>query len=109
MKYRDAQQAASAAYHREKGTVKKPAAPKYAAPKAAAAAPAYARAKLSGALHSCAGLSEDPCEVAPNCYWQPKAQRCMTRSGKGVVGMFQAPERKAMLAAIRGQTGGRRR
>jgi hypothetical protein len=59
------------------------------------------RAKLSGAMHSCAGLPQDPCEVAPNCFWQPKAKRCMTKSGKGAVATFDNPTRNALLAQIR--------
>lgn len=65
------------------------------------------RAKLSPAYHSCAGLTQDPCDVAPNCYWQPTKKRCATRSGKQVKQRMQGADRAAMMAQIRGQqTGG---
>jgi hypothetical protein len=57
---------------------------------------------LAPALHSCAGLGQDPCDVAPNCYWQASNKRCVTRSGKEVKQMYQGNERQDMLAQIRG-------
>lgn len=59
------------------------------------------RPTLAPALHSCAGLGQDPCDVAPNCYWQPSKKRCVTRSGKQVKQMYQRNERQDMLAQIR--------
>jgi len=73
----------------------------------AAPAPVSVNAKkrsrpiLAPALHSCAGLGQDPCDVAPNCYWQPSKKRCATRSGKQVKQMYQGNERQEMLAQIR--------
>lgn len=66
------------------------------------------RAKLSPAYHSCAGLSQDPCEVAPNCYWKPSKKQCSTRSGKQVKQRMQGADRASMLDQIRGrgQVGG---
>lgn len=64
------------------------------------------RPKLSPGLHSCVGLEEDPCEVAPNCYWQPNKKVCKTRSGAPVKKLMQGSERQSMLAQIRGQQGG---
>jgi len=58
---------------------------------------------LAPALHSCIGLGQDPCDVAPNCYWQPSNKRCVTRSGKAVKQMYQSDERQSMLAQIRGR------
>lgn len=58
------------------------------------------RDTLVGALHSCAGLEQDPCTVAPNCFWQPKAKRCVTRSGKDVVDLMGNPRRAAMLNQV---------
>lgn len=65
------------------------------------------RPTLPRALHSCASLDEEPCEVAPNCYWQPKIKKCATRSGKEAVDMFTGPDRTSMLRQVRGQTAGR--
>jgi hypothetical protein len=69
------------------------------------------RAKLPNVLHSCAGLPQQNCEVAPNCFWQPKANRCSTKSGAPVVKLMgsRAPmlqELKAKRSPIDGQTGG---
>jgi hypothetical protein len=69
-------------------------------------APIGPRPKLAPGLHSCAGLGADPCEVAPNCYWQPTKSICKTRSGKQVKQRMQGAERKAMLSQLRGQQGG---
>lgn len=77
--------------HAGKGLSKEQIVAMYRAAKAAGAlpapvmVPAMKRSTLLGALHSCGGLPQDNCEVAPNCFWQPKAKRCMTRSGADVV------------------------
>lgn len=89
-----------------KGLTKQQQLASYRSAKAAGALPepkqvvGKSRDKLVGALHSCAGLDQDPCTVAPNCYWQPKAKRCMTRSGKDVVDLMGNPRRAAMLNQV---------
>jgi len=97
MSYKDALKGASATYVKVPGA--KPSRPR--SPKARKAP--GPRAKLAPGLHSCAGLSEDPCMVAPNCYWKPSKKVCATRSGAQVKQRMQGKERKAMLAEIRGQ------
>ncbi len=77
-------------------------APKAAKPRA----PAQPRAKFSlddKRIRPCAGLIQNSCEVSPHCFWQPKAKRCMTRSGKDAVTTFNNPPRKAMLDSLRKQ------
>ena len=69
---------------------------KKAAPRKRAYSP---RPKFEGALHSCAGLAQDPCEVAPNCYWKPKNQTCATRSGAKAINLFRNPARQALLSS----------
>jgi len=93
--YAAAQKQASERYHRSQGTTK--------TTKAVSTGKKIVRQKLEGALHSCAGLSEDPCVVAPNCVWQPKAKRCMTNSGKPVVGLFHNKKRDNLMKSLRGQ------
>lgn len=80
---------------------KKRAPKKPAAPKARKSGP---RAKLAPALHSCAGLDEDPCMVAPNCYWKPTTKTCSTRSGAQVKQRMEGPKRQMMLAQLRDKT-----
>lgn len=90
---------------RAAGLAKAPPKPKTAGP-SRRPDPRGPKGKLAGPLHSCAGLDEDPCDVAPNCYWKPSAKQCATRSGKAVIAKFQGPERQTLLASIRGQNGG---
>lgn len=59
------------------------------------------RQRLPTAYHACSGLKEEPCDVAPMCYWQPKSKRCMTRHGKGVTGLAAERASIAGLAAER--------
>jgi len=100
MSYKDAMRLSRPSYYESRGLpvpavkARKP----RAAPKARKSGP---RAKLAPALHSCAGLREDPCSVAPNCYWKPTTQTCATRSGKQITQRMQGAERKAMLAQMR--------
>lgn len=75
--------------------------------KTKAATTRNSRPTLPGALHSCAGLPEDTCDIAPNCYWQPNKKQCKTRSGKAAVNLMKNPNRDALMKQIKGQKGGR--
>jgi hypothetical protein len=52
-------------------------------------------------IRPCAKLSADSCQTSPQCTWQPKANRCITKSGKNAVTLFDNPKRNAMLDSIR--------
>lgn len=58
--------------------------------------------KLAPALHSCTGLDEEYCDMAPNCYWKPKTNQCVTRSGADVV---KTMNRQGLMSAVRGSSG----
>ena len=57
-------------------------------------------ALLDKKIYKCAGLSVNDCAVAPHCFYQPKADRCVLRSGKDAVGTFNSPKRVAMLEQL---------
>ena len=51
-------------------------------------------------MYKCKGLNVDACTVAPHCFYQPKAKRCMLRSGKNIVSTFGNHNRKSVLAQL---------
>ena len=70
-------------------------------PKVAVAHPRPTFTSSDKALRPCAKLSANSCQTSPQCTWQPKANRCITKSGKAAMSIFDNPNRMAMLGAIK--------